>query len=204
MRLWQSTVAAWEEWRFHSLRLCLSGNHSMSLGRRIHLIGIGQMKWCEWHLQVATFVGFSKLVPLTIGNGSTLDVPNGPLANGSTLWMSLPKLGIADVCQILTSYTTMMIFPPTTVDCLLQSGSAQGSSMWQSLLGYAQMRFASQIFHGSLGRWAPCDSPTELCGCGQGWLEISWLETETSYELQEQCREICICMYDIWRKTLAS
>ncbi len=77
MRLWQSTVAAWQEWRFHSLRLCLSGNHSMSLGRRIHLIGIGQMTWCEWHLQVATFVGFSKLVPLTIGNGSTLDVPNG-------------------------------------------------------------------------------------------------------------------------------
>lgn len=75
MRLWQmSTVTAWQEWRFHSLRLCLSGNHPMSLSRRIHLIGIGQMKWCAWHLQsVATFFGFSKLVPLTIGNGSALD-----------------------------------------------------------------------------------------------------------------------------------
>ena len=50
----------------------------------------------------------------------------------------------------------------------MQSGSAQGSSMWQSLLGYAQMRFASQIFHGSLGRWAPCDSRTE-------WLRQGWL-----------------------------
>lgn len=144
MKLWQmSAVTAWQEWRFHSLRLCLSGNHPMSLSRRIHLIGIGQMKWCAWHLQsVATFFGFSKLVPLTIGNGSTLN--HWYLSNSDLIHNHLQ----------------------------MQSGSAQGSSMWQSLLGYAQMRFASQIFHGSLGRWAPCDSRTECCGWAllQGWL----------------------------------
>lgn len=45
------------------------------------------MKWCAWHLQsVATFFGFSKLVRLIIGNGSTLDhwyLSNSDLAQPS-------------------------------------------------------------------------------------------------------------------------